>query len=103
MKKRSRRPADISKEDWDAVDVPEQTAGDFSAMRPATEALPVAVKRLIGQRGPGRKPSKVAVSLRVDRDVVEQFKSGGPGWQSRMNTVLKAAAKRSPSRAKPQR
>ncbi|MFN0024458.1 MAG: BrnA antitoxin family protein [Parvularculaceae bacterium] len=102
MKKRSRRPADVSKEDWDAVDVPEQTAEDFRAMRPATEALPVAIKRLIGQRGSGRKPPKVAVSLRLDRDVVERFKSGGPGWQSRMNTVLKAAAKRAPLRAKPQ-
>ncbi len=100
MSKRPKRPAHISKEDWDSVDVPEQTAEDFRAMRPAAEALPAAVRRLVGQRGPGKKPSKVAVSLRLDRDVVERFKSGGPGWQSRMNAALKAAANRTPASKK---
>ncbi len=33
---------------------------------------------------------KVPVSLRVDRDVVEWFKSHGARYQSRMNAVLKA-------------
>ena len=94
MSKTPKRPAHISKEDWDSVDVPEQTAEDFRAMRPAAEALTPAMRRLVGQRGPGKKPSKVAVSLRLDRDIVERFKSGGPGWQSRMNAALKAAAKR---------
>lgn len=100
MKKKSKLPADISKEDWDGVDVPEQTAEDFRAKRPAMKALPASVKRLVGQRGPGRKASKVAVSLRLDRDVVDRFKSGGPGWQSRMNAALKAAAKRATARPK---
>lgn len=43
----------------------------------------------------GRPPSdnpKVAVSIRLDQDVVEAFKKEGPGWQTRMNDILKAAA-----------
>ncbi len=100
MSRRPKRPAHISKEDWDSVDVPEQTAEDFRAMRPAADALPPMVRRLVGQRGPGKKPPKIAVSLRLDRDVVDRFKSGGPGWQSRMNAALKAAAKRAPQRKK---
>lgn len=35
-------------------------------------------------------PAKTSISLRVDRDVLEWFKSQGAGYQSRMNAVLKA-------------
>jgi uncharacterized protein (DUF4415 family) len=34
--------------------------------------------------------SKVPVSIRVDRPVLEWFKARGPRYQSRMNAVLKA-------------
>lgn len=48
-------------------------------------------------RGPGRPKSaaaKVAVSLRLDPEVLQFFRSTGPGWQSRMNAVLRRAALR---------
>ena len=32
------------------------------------------------------------VSLRVDRDVLDHFQEGGPGWQDRMNAALRKAA-----------
>jgi uncharacterized protein (DUF4415 family) len=35
-------------------------------------------------------PGKQAVSLRVDRDVLDWFKRQGKGYQSRMNAVLRA-------------
>jgi uncharacterized protein (DUF4415 family) len=38
------------------------------------------------------KPKK-AVNLRLDGDVVEHFKAGGPGWQTRINATLRKAAK----------
>jgi uncharacterized protein (DUF4415 family) len=47
-------------------------------------------------RARGRPPSdnpKQAVSLRLDRDVIEYFKRKGPGWQSRMNEALRKQAK----------
>ncbi|WP_294932439.1 BrnA antitoxin family protein [uncultured Paracoccus sp.] len=28
----------------------------------------------------------------MDRDVIDAFKKGGPGWQSRMNDALREAA-----------
>jgi uncharacterized protein (DUF4415 family) len=37
-----------------------------------------------------RQVSKQAISLRVDVDVLEWFKSGGPGYQTRMLSVLRA-------------
>ena len=33
---------------------------------------------------------KVPISLRVDADVLEWFKAGGPRYQSRINAVLRA-------------
>lgn len=34
--------------------------------------------------------TKKAVSVRLDADVLAFFKSGGPGYQTRMNAVLRA-------------
>jgi uncharacterized protein (DUF4415 family) len=33
---------------------------------------------------------KTSIALRVDSDVLEWFKSKGPGYQTRMNAVLRA-------------
>jgi uncharacterized protein (DUF4415 family) len=35
-------------------------------------------------------PSKASISLRVDQDVLAWFKAQGPGYQTRINTVLRA-------------
>ena len=41
----------------------------------------------------GRKPSgKVVVSLRLEPDVLEAWRSTGPGYQARMNDALKRHA-----------
>ena len=42
-------------------------------------------------RPPTDKPKK-AISLRVDADVLKRFKADGPGWQGRMNEVLRKAS-----------
>ena len=36
--------------------------------------------------------AKEMVSLRIDRDVLDHFQSGGPGWQDRINAALRKAA-----------
>ncbi len=35
---------------------------------------------------------KELVSLRIDQDVLEYFREGGPGWKERINEVLRKAA-----------
>jgi uncharacterized protein (DUF4415 family) len=35
---------------------------------------------------------KEQVTLRIDQDVLEFFRQGGPGWQDRVNDVLRKAA-----------
>jgi uncharacterized protein (DUF4415 family) len=34
---------------------------------------------------------KELVSLRLDKDVLEKFQDGGPGWQERINEALRKA------------
>lgn len=36
--------------------------------------------------------AKELVSLRIDRNVLDHFQSGGPGWQDRINNALRQAA-----------
>ena len=48
------------------------------------------VVRGIVRRGLQPVASKASISLRVDQDVLEWFKAQGPGYQTRINTVLRA-------------
>lgn len=50
--------------------------------------------RLPGQRGPQKRPTKVAVTVRYSPEVVEFFRATGEGWQTRMNDALQAYVKR---------
>jgi len=47
--------------------------------------------------GPPKQPptfpgAKEMISLRIDRDVLDHFQEGGPGWQDRINAALRKAA-----------
>ena len=42
-------------------------------------------------RSPDGAPKKL-LSLRIDADVIDHFKSTGDGWQVRMNAALRKAA-----------
>ena len=46
--------------------------------------------RGIVRRGLKAVQAKASISLRVDADVLEWFKSKGPGYQTKMNAVLRA-------------
>ena len=73
-------------------DNPEWTAEDFKRARPAHEVLsPEILKAFPTTRGPQAAAKKVPVSIRLTAEVVERFKADGPGWQSRIDAVLKKA------------
>jgi uncharacterized protein (DUF4415 family) len=71
-------------------DNPEWTEEDFARARSASELPP---RMAAAFRKPGRPAgsNKQAVSIRLDKDVLEKFRATGPGWQSRINEVLKRA------------
>ncbi|WP_103174541.1 BrnA antitoxin family protein [Paracoccus sp. SY] len=75
-------------------DAPEATDEQIAQARPFTETFPAlaeAMRKNVGGRPKADNP-KVAVSLRLDQDIVARFKASGPGWQTRMNRALRDAA-----------
>src|SRR5689334_20985873 len=63
---------------------PVWTKEDFAKARPFDEVFPGLRKG----RGPNKEPTKKAVSIRLSPEVIEHFKSGGPGWQGRIDETL---------------
>ncbi|MBK6980690.1 MAG: BrnA antitoxin family protein [Betaproteobacteria bacterium] len=86
MKKSS--SSKISKTDWPRVRDLKDRNIKTSAEHPEAEVKHI-VRGIVRQ---GLKPvsPKASISLRVDSDVLEWFKSKGPGYQTRINAVLKA-------------
>ncbi|WBH17457.1 BrnA antitoxin family protein [Sphingomonas radiodurans] len=85
--------------DWiDPDDAPELTAElaevaelrvGGKVVRPATGYL--GPNGVVRGRPPLRDAAKRQVTLRLDPDVIEKFREGGPGWQARMNEALRKA------------
>lgn len=69
---------------------PEWTAEMFD-QAVGLDQLPKSLQNKLRSRGPQRRPTKIATTVRFDRDVVEHFKADGPGWQTRINEALKKA------------
>jgi uncharacterized protein (DUF4415 family) len=70
-------------------DNPELTLEQLAQMRPFRE---LQAERRLGR--PKSAVHKEPVTVRLDPEVVEFFRSGGPGWQTRMNAALAEYVKR---------
>ena len=79
-----------------AGEVRELAAEDFNKFRSAEEAIPgisEGMKRLRGQRGKQKAPTKVQKTLRLSPEVVSYFQSQGKGWQTNIDRVLREYVK----------
>jgi len=84
----------LRQEDYD--EIPELTKEDF-----ARGVWHRGGKPARNPRGrPTSKTRKQPVSLRLDPDIVAHFRRTGRGWQSRINAVLRKAAKLTGQRQK---
>jgi uncharacterized protein (DUF4415 family) len=84
----------FTKADWDAVGSPPLTKSQLAAAKPFKDMFPELAEKMrknLGGRPPLARPKR-AVSIRLDQDVIDKFKASGPGWQSRINEVLKQSA-----------
>lgn len=66
----------------DPDDVPDLTRPEWA------EAI---AKAEVKRGRPRAAVTKISTTIRLDRDVIEKFRATGPGWQSRINEVLKKA------------
>ena len=79
----------------DYDEMPELTDEQIKEMRPASELfaeLGIPMPRPVGR--PRAPEVKRSVTIRMDQDVIDYFKAGGPGWQTRMNEVLAREARK---------
>lgn len=76
-----------SKTDWVRL---ESKHSDTKPTAEHPEASLKYIVRGIVRRGLEPLPTKSSISLRVDRDVLEWFKAQGAGYQTKINTVLRA-------------
>jgi uncharacterized protein (DUF4415 family) len=64
---------------------------------PWTEKM-LAGKPIFRQgRGPQKKPTKVSTTLRLDPEVLDYFRAKGPGYQTRINEMLRNAMEKKPA------
>ncbi len=74
--------------DWEAVKAKtEEDLARDTASDPAWDGIPEDWYKDAVLVMPGRKR---LVSLRIDDDVLEWFKAQGPGYQTRLNAVLRS-------------
>ena len=66
------------------------TEDELSELRPFEEVHPELAESIRRSRGrPPLDSPKKQVTLRLDADVLDRLRQSGPGWQSRINEVLK--------------
>ena len=85
---------DIPNEWIDPDDAPEWTADMFdrAAIWEGDRLIRPANGTLTRPGRPRLAHPKRQVTLRLDADLIDQLRATGPGWQSRINTLLREAA-----------
>lgn len=73
--------------DWKRVDALKDGKIDFSD---AAELTPEMFARAVVRRGLKPVARKKLLTLRIDSDVVEWYRSQGSGYQTRINALLRA-------------
>ena len=74
-------------------EVRELTIRDLKSFRTG-DSLPASLRRKVDVRGPQRSPTKERITIRLSRDVVDQFRETGDGWQTRVDAALQDWLKR---------
>ena len=88
--------SNISQTDWDRIDTMTDEEIDLTDI---PEITPQAFANAVARRG--LKPStarKTQITLRIDSDVIEWFKSQGRGYQTHINELLRAYMEANTSR-----
>ena len=73
------------------VDNPQWTREMVRKARPAKKVFADLDLPKPKGRGPQKAPTKVQTTIRLDRDLLDHFKRGGHGWQTRINDTLRQA------------
>jgi uncharacterized protein (DUF4415 family) len=87
-----RHEAELKRQIAEDPDSWESTDEELARAKPFAEAFPDLAESIRRSRGrpPAENPKK-QVTLRLDSEVLARFRAQGPGWQSRINEILRKA------------
>lgn len=91
MGSRIKKPADISQDDWELVDVPEATDAEFASARPFKDVFPAQYKEWKKMGRPPTAAPKIHIGFRLAADVVHAVRATGRGYNARVEKVLRDA------------
>ena len=82
----------VGNEDWTDKELKEMRSRniDFSDIPELTPQFLQTLKRVVPREHYKLVPVKKAISIKLDADVLEYYKSKGKGYQTRINRILRA-------------
>lgn len=90
--------SDKSQTDWERLEAMDDENIDLSDI---AELTPEMFAKAVVKHGLKEKENKAQLTIRVDRDVLAWFKSQGRGYQTRINSLLRAYMKAKMNHKKP--
>jgi uncharacterized protein (DUF4415 family) len=85
-----------SRTNWKRLEALRDDRIDFSD---TPELTPEMFARAVVRRGLKPVPRKQQLTIRVDSDVLEWYKDQGPGYQTRINALLRAYMQEHPRKS----
>lgn len=81
----------VNKEDWTdkELEALRNREMDFSDIPELTPAYLATLKKVVPREHFKVVPIKKAISIKLDSDVLEHYKSKGKGYQTRINKILR--------------
>ena len=80
------------------VPTPEEDAAIAAGIAADPDAVELSSEEMAQLRPLRGRPRvarpKAALTMRVDADVLDAFRASGPGWQTRINDLLREAVRR---------
>jgi uncharacterized protein (DUF4415 family) len=76
-----------SRTDWDRLKTMSEKDIDLSD---SPELTPEKFARAVVRRGLKPVKNKIQLTIRLDEDVLEWFRNQGPGYQTKINSLLRA-------------
>jgi len=76
-----------SRTDWKRVEALEDRKINFSD---TPELTPEMFARAVVRQGLKPVPRKLQLTIRIDSDVLDWYRNQGPGYQTRINALLRA-------------
>jgi len=89
MKKKHGSSATVNADKSDWVRLRAMSDADVTFTEDAPATVPEDWADAVAHRGLPLPKRKEQIALRVDADVLAWYRAQGPGWQTRMNAVLR--------------